>query len=670
MVDALAASDRPRRAGSDRLMAALAALAVLALAVGGADRSRQAERAHRASDDRDALVELTVGVAGDLERLMAAIGTAAASVAEVGPGAATGARTTASIPGVTGVGFLPADVSAPTVGTVPGSAQDRADPDLAALLDRTRDTGQAALLLPDEPGPADPLLVLSAAYAAGARPGAPRAASDRRNRLVGWTVASVDLPTLVAAHLSPGAVGAVSPLGAPPALAPGLVDRLPHQSALVGDQHLVVVAGDPTEVGIDGWTVTFAAAGLATSAGVAVAVAAVGRRTRQQREALVRSTAQVSLIGEVAPLVQQSLDLGEVLPEVAVQLRDHFGLAGVRLSTGASSADQTELFSLGVRTATPPAPSLRVPERVDAGDTITLALQRGGRSVALLELVAGRSLDRSDLQSLSAITELVAAAVVNASLYASEQAAVRRLRDLDAMKTVFLSTASHELRTPATAINGFATLLSESWDRFPDDQRRDFVERIAANSRSLGAVVQDLLDFSLLDRGAVALAVGPVDLPSLVGGVVDRLAPVFPDHTVTCAATASPPVAGDVNGLERVVTNLLTNAAKFSPPGSTITVTVEPSRGGAAVVVSDQGPGVPLEERQRVFARFFRGSGEAVVQTRGVGIGLSVVAELVDRMGGAVSVDDAPGGGARFTVWLAGADTVGSVTEDADAASS
>src|SRR5690606_4666125 len=105
----------------------------------------------------------------------------------------------------------------------------------------------------------------------------------------------------------------------------------------------------------------------------------------------------------------------------------------------------------------------------------------------------------------------------------------------------------------------------------------------------------------------------------------------------------------------RVVTNLLTNAIKFSPVGSTITVGIHASdQGGGVLTVSDQGPGVPVEDRQRIFTRFYRGSGDAVLQTRGVGIGLSVVSELIERVGGTVEIGDAPGGGAQFTVWLPG----------------
>jgi signal transduction histidine kinase len=269
-----------------------------------------------------------------------------------------------------------------------------------------------------------------------------------------------------------------------------------------------------------------------------------------------------------------------------------------------------------------------------------------------LDLVAGRDLHEEELRSLRVLTELVTAAVVNANLFAAQQDAVRRLRDLDALKTVFLSTASHELRTPATAIGGFASLLEQRWEAFPEDRRREMVQRIAANARSLGAVVEDLLDFSLLDRREQPLPVTPTDLGPLVRGVVDRLSPLFGDHRIEVRVGTTPPLVGEQNALERVVTNLLTNAAKFSPTGTTISVAEEQAAGGGRLTVCDQGPGVPEADRTRIFTRFYRGSGQAVVQTRGVGIGLSVVMELVERLGGTIEVDDAPGGGARFAIWL------------------
>jgi signal transduction histidine kinase len=647
--------ERQRSSGSVRALAALAAAAVLTLGLAGAHRSRLLTLERRASSDAAVVGTVAAGVAVDVERGLDAVASSAVRLPLSGAAAAVGPRLLAAIPGARDLGYTPAGggTGGDAVGT-PLSAADLADPSLAALLDRTRDSGEPALSAPVEQAGATRTLVVSAAYAPRAG-GPPTSTTDRRARLLGWVVASVDLDALAQPRAPQGALTAVwDGSGSPPGgdEAARRLEGLPRQTIEVRGRVLTVAAGDPDGVGLIAPTLAFLVVALLGAGATAVAVFAVGRRLREQRAELERNAAQVQLIGAVAPLVQQSLELGEVLPAVAVQLTDHFGLAGVRLSTGSSSAGQLELFSLGQRTDRSPKPVLRPPDRLRAGEPLTLALQRGGRSVALLELVAGQDLDESDLQSLRAISELVTAAVVNASLYASQQTAVRRLRDLDALKTVFLSTASHELRTPATAIGGFATLLTNSWDRFSDEQRRDFAARIAANARSLSAVVQDLLDFSLLDRGAEPLALGPVELGALVEGVVDRLAPVFTDHQIACTVEPAQPVAGAVNGLERIVTNLLTNAVKFSPAGSTVTVAVRARGDGAEVVVSDEGPGVPLEERQKVFARFYRGTGDAVLQTRGVGIGLSVVSELVDRMGGEITLEDAPSGGARFTVWL------------------
>ncbi|MGH9273180.1 MAG: ATP-binding protein [Acidimicrobiales bacterium] len=644
--------DERRSVALVRVLAALAAAAVLALGLAGAHRSRLLTLERRASSDAAVVAAVASGVAVDIERALDAVASSAQLVPLSSPAIAASPRVLGSVPGGQALGYEPLDAgtSSGTAGS-PLAGLDRADPELAALLDRTRDTGDAVLSAPIDQHGAARTLVVAAVYAS--QPGGPpRSTSARRDRVQGWVVASVDLESLARLHLPEGAIAAVWDGTEPPGAGTDLPGRLPRQTVEVSGRVLTVAAGDPSGIGVIAPTIAFVLVALLGAGAAMASVLVVGRRLRSQREDLYRNADQVRLIGAVAPLVQQSLELGEVLPAVAVQLTDHFGLAGVRLSTGSSSAGQLELFGLGERAVRPPKPVLRPPDRLAAGDALTLALQRGGRSVALLELVAGRDLGESDLQSLRAISELVTAAVVNASLYASQQTAVRRLRDLDALKTVFLSTASHELRTPATAIGGFAALLTNSWDRFTDDQRRDFAERIAANARSLSAVVQDLLDFSLLDRGAEPLVLAPIELGRLVEGVVDRLAPVFTDHQISCTTEPAPPVAGAVNGLERVVTNLLTNAVKFSPAGSTVTLSVGPRGDGAAVAVSDEGPGVPPEERQQVFARFYRGSGDAVLQTRGVGIGLSVVAELVSRMDGEITLDDAPGGGARFTVWL------------------
>lgn len=633
----------PARAGGaarDLLLVALAASVVLALGLGATWLSRSLAVERRASADERVLAALSVHVATEIEHALAAVEESARVATLSG----------AAMP----AGFVPLDPSsAPSTGP-DISAALRADRAVAAALDRARDTGEPILGPIVELGEGPSLLTLAAAYTRSPTTGRPVSTVERRSRIVGWVVNPVDVGELVSAGLPVGAVGSVTDAKTTWSAGPEQVpERLPSDTVDAHGHELVLRAGDPSGVGTATSTLALGVTTIVVAALAAVAVGAGLRRMHAQREEADDRAAQIRLIGDVGPLVQQSLELADVLPAIAVQLSDHFELAGVSLSGVVGDGAVVNLFSVG----DPPDPSakavLRPPDHLLAGQTLALALERGGRSVAQLSLVAGRDLDAAQLQSLRAITELITAAVANASLFASQQEALRRLRDLDALKTGFLGTASHELRTPVTAIAGFATLLIESWDRFDDEQRAHFVERIGANARSLGAVVQDLLDFSLLDRGSIVLTIQDVDLAELVGGVVDRLGPVFGDHEMAFSSVPAPAIAGDVNGLERVVSNLLTNAAKFSPPHTTVAVSVGPSAKvgyGAEVVVRDEGPGIPREERHQVFTRFFRGSGEAVLRTRGVGIGLSVVAELVGLLKGEVEVDEAPGGGAQFTL--------------------
>ena len=626
---------RPGRATSDWLAAAAAALVVMLVALLLAQRQQALARADAEAADWAVVNDVVVGLQIDLQRASDAVGALAAGEAPTVPeaGVAVGVIDPAGAP-------LTEEVL---------TGDDLARPEVRSLLARARDSGQPSSTTP---------LVLDAGLrsilvAPTYRPGAPlETLGDRRAAVSGFAVATLDLGAMAATYLPEGD-GVRVTVGERT-----FIDGAGDPSLDVGQRVdlygylLDIRAGRVSSVPVSGLAVLIAIAGLLAGAGVAARILVVRRRLRVQGDDLARGEEQAQLIAEVAPIVQQSLDLADVLPAIAVQLRDHFGLAGIHLAAGTGSASEVEVFGLGARTDPGVVPALTPPSTVRPGESLSLALQRGGRSVARLDLVAARALAEEELRSLRVLSELVTAAVVNANLYAAQQDAVRRLRDLDALKTVFLSTASHELRTPATAIGGFASLLEQRWDAFPEERRQEMVGRIAANARSLGAVVEDLLDFSLLDRREQPLPTTPTDLGSLARGVVDRLATLFADHELAVEVQATEAVVGEQNALERVVTNLLTNAAKFSPKGTTIRVAVEPAPGGARLVVSDQGPGVPEEDRARIFTRFYRGSGEAVVQTRGVGIGLSVVMELVERLGGTIGVGDADGGGARFEVWL------------------
>jgi signal transduction histidine kinase len=287
-----------------------------------------------------------------------------------------------------------------------------------------------------------------------------------------------------------------------------------------------------------------------------------------------------------------------------------------------------------------------------AGRPAALPLLRAGRTIGRLSVSARRPLEQAQIAALSAAADLNAVATYNVELYEREQASVRRLRDLDQLKDAFLGTISHELRTPITAIGGFVRLLRDRWGQISEEQRLEFLDRVHRNSISLGLLVDDLLDFARLERQALNAPAAPMQLDQHVAATVAQLAPVLGERKIV---TDLMPVRALANpgALERVLANLLTNAVKFSPADSPIVVRVHAGPTTATLEVVDQGPGIAAEDRDHVFTRFYRGDSDAARGTRGAGIGLSVVRELVTQMGGTVAARPNEPHGTRMVVSLA-----------------
>jgi signal transduction histidine kinase len=637
----------------ENVIGAVVAGAVMLLGLGGAqaaaDRSASREARRAAEDGAQAVGR----VDSDLLEALIDARRIAAVIGATGQFSPTLARLNSPV--LDAVGFVRQGDRGFTVeGDVdlPPEALAEAVP----TLDLARDTALPRITPPvGARGAAPRVYVAAAAYANTSGTGFDRvvASTDqRRAASTGWVVARVDMGALLDRAAPPGIDVEVRDAGVllgsrAPSAEGGRPDvRVP---VLAGDRQwdlLVFGAGSPGRsgaVGFVGVTVLLAVAVLMLSAWAGRA------RARAVSVGLDRSR-ELDLITSLGPVVQESMDLGRILPTIGVHLRDELGLAGVAVAIPAENGANRDVFVLGAVDDGPP--SFELPLEVPAGATMALSLTRGGRSAGVLRIRAGRSLTHRDMEPVRAAAELTTAAIVNAQLFEQQDEAMRRLRDLDELKTVFLGTASHELRTPVTAIAGFATLLDQRWDEFSAEERRLFVGRIAANSNALETLVQDLLDFARLERGKFVISVEAVDLCEMVREVLDRLALLFSTHNIETDLHETGPVLADRNGIERIVTNLTANAVKYSPAGTTVTVRVAPSLGGAELIVDDQGPGVPEAERTRIFARFFRGVGEAVIRTKGTGIGLAVVKEFVDEMGGEVSVSPAPGGGARFRVLL------------------
>lgn len=387
-----------------------------------------------------------------------------------------------------------------------------------------------------------------------------------------------------------------------------------------------------------------AASALVLSRSVALGAARAGTRADAR-------TRQSGTIQRVATVLQQSRDLGDVLPSFAVLLEEDLAVDGIAISTHGGDGALHEIFASG-RPVDPGGQAGDEVAGLPAGATLGLPLRRADRDIGLLQVRSARGFGSLEVESLRSAAELLAAALISAQAFERQEAAMRALRQVDDLKNVFLGVASHELRTPVTAIGGFARLLAERWDQLPEDQRRNLASRIEANAAALGVLVQDLLDFSRLERGRFVVDSEAVELATRLEAVVDRLGPIWAGRDVQVVVDHRPTVTGDGDALERVAANLLSNAAKFSPDGSAIVARVTVEGDEALLQVDDAGPGVPEEDREHIYAAFFRGKGDAVVRTRGAGIGLSVVKEIVEQMGGTIAVGTSPAGGARFEVRL------------------
>jgi Osmosensitive K+ channel histidine kinase len=233
-----------------------------------------------------------------------------------------------------------------------------------------------------------------------------------------------------------------------------------------------------------------------------------------------------------------------------------------------------------------------------------------------------------------------------------EREATARLRALDEMKNTFLQAVSHDLRTPLATVMGSALMLDSPEVNLSDEDSRDLIHGIAVNAEKLARLVTDLLDLDRLSSGLLEPNRDPVDVAELVGRVVGESEAFIGRAVETQASTVV--VDLDAPKVERIVENLLVNAARHTPKEAGIWVIVESREGGVEIRVEDEGPGIPEELRASIFEAFERGPTPSA-HAPGSGIGLTLVARFAELHGGRAWVEERVGGGSSFRVFLPGA---------------
>jgi two-component system, OmpR family, sensor kinase len=238
---------------------------------------------------------------------------------------------------------------------------------------------------------------------------------------------------------------------------------------------------------------------------------------------------------------------------------------------------------------------------------------------------------------------------LNAMLDRLEEAFAEREASEDRLRR-FIADASHELRTPLASIRGYAELFRMGAAREPAEVEKA-MRRIEDEAARMGVLVEDLLILARLDEVADAPYVD-VDLPAVVRDAVDDGRATAPERRITTRIADDAHVVGDADQLRQVLGNLLRNAFVHTPDGTPIEVTLERANGEVSVEVRDHGPGLPTGDHEALFERFWRSEGGRERGKGGAGLGLAIVAAIVDAHGGRVRAGNAPGGGASFVVTL------------------
>jgi signal transduction histidine kinase len=259
--------------------------------------------------------------------------------------------------------------------------------------------------------------------------------------------------------------------------------------------------------------------------------------------------------------------------------------------------------------------------------------------------------DEEGLRSFTRLAGQVALVALQTVLLAERDETVRRLQELDRLRSEFVAITSHELRTPITAIRGFVKTLTHQLDRLSHVEARDFLDIIDAQSERLARLVNDLLVVSRIEARRLELQVREVE----VGSFLKRVAAFFdggggkielrlPDEPMTSRF--------DPDRVEQVLHNLLENAVKFSPPGSPVVLAAEGPVDFLEFTVVDHGAGIPPEELTRIFERFHQVGDPMTREQNGVGLGLYISKRIVDEMGGEIRVSSEVGRGSTFRVRL------------------
>ena len=255
----------------------------------------------------------------------------------------------------------------------------------------------------------------------------------------------------------------------------------------------------------------------------------------------------------------------------------------------------------------------------------------------------GLSLRLLFLQSFMGI--MAATTLILAAVMAERRALAQR-------KDAFINMASHELRTPLTVLRGYTQLLQKQLAHTEHPHALRALARMETQTRQLSRLIDDLLDLSKIQAGKLTFTDENVDVDALVHEVVEQFQQTNSNYQICTKGNASGTLICDRERLSQVLSNLLTNAVKYSPQAEQIVVHVTSTNQSVTVSVQDFGLGIPTEEQEKVFQQYYRIAGQHERTAPGMGIGLSIAREIIEHYGGKLWVESVEGRGSTFSFSL------------------
>jgi len=373
------------------------------------------------------------------------------------------------------------------------------------------------------------------------------------------------------------------------------------------------------------------------------ALTAVAERLRTE----LRLSAVLIVFGKESPMRAQA-DTGD--SEAIALAREAAGRAGMILGAGqAPTASERGQPGRWIRVV-PPAVRPNARRRSDQVRSVPVSLK--GQPVGSIVLVPRRGASEfaaADDRLLSAVANQLGLALERLRLQ-GEATEAEVLRRTDELRTALLNAVSHDLRTPLSAIIASAGVLLQTDVDWSEEERREFARAIEQEAGRLDRLVGNLLDLSRIQAGSIRPEKSWYDLSTVIDDTAARLRPLTGDRLLVNVPEGLPPIEFDYVEIDQVISNLIENAAKHTPPDTEIRVSAAVTGGEVRVEVADSGPGIPAAAMPHVFDPFYRANGAGAAA--GSGLGLAVAKGLVEAHSGRIWVENGPRGGARFAFTL------------------